>query len=128
MIGAAKAYEMRSARVISRQSDRLHHSLCPRHMEGDFIEARNGLEPRYVLGDHGMICPENWPEVPHSLPTCFHARFVKIVAKKVNPIRGSQVVETIAIKISEHHALDDWRNEPARRCSRTIRLYWNGTR
>src|SRR4029077_7850165 len=50
-------------------------------------------------------CPENWPEFPHSLPTCFHARLVKIVSKKVNAIRASQVVETIAIKISEHHAV-----------------------
>ena len=54
VIGAAELHDVRSARVIPREADRLHHRLGARHVERHLVQARDLAQaPRIV--DHERV-------------------------------------------------------------------------
>ena len=62
VVGATEAHDVRLAGVVARESHGLHHRLGAGHVEGHLVLLRDALQASDVVGDDGVIRPENRPE------------------------------------------------------------------
>ena len=104
MIGATEPHQVRSPRMIACQPNRLHDSFGARHMKRDLIETRELLEHLYVLDDQGMIGAEHRTKLAHPRSAALDRLFVEVVAEEVYAVGTADIVEAIAVEISNGHA------------------------
>ncbi len=104
MIGAAEDDQMRTAGVVSRQADRLHDSLRSGHVEGDFVQPGDRLQPGDVVLDDRMVRAEQRTERPDAIDSGVDAVLVEVVSEKIDAVRSRQVVCGVPVEIFHEHA------------------------
>ena len=105
VVGAAKAHEVLAPRVVARQAHGLHHGFGARHVKRDFVQARDGLEPRDVGQHLGVQLAKHHTECARACRTFVDAGFVELVAKEIHAIRAGEVDEALAVQVFHHHAV-----------------------
>ena len=105
VIGAAKTHQMRSARVIARKPDGLHHGFGSGHVERDLVQTGDLFQHRDVFEDDRMIGAENWAEIAHPRRGVLDRGLVEVIAEQVRSVRATDVVKAVAVEILDPHAI-----------------------
>jgi hypothetical protein len=70
-------------------------------MKRHFVEPRDLLEARHVVGKRRMIGAQHGAEVTHALGAFLQAGLVEVVAEQIDAVGARQIVEGIAIEIGQ---------------------------
>ena len=57
MIGSTETNKMRAPRMVTGEPDSLHHSLCSRHVKGDFIHTTDFTESGCITDYMRVVNP-----------------------------------------------------------------------
>ena len=104
MIRTCEANQMRSARMITGEPHRLHHSFGARHVKRDFVKTGNLAEPANIVRNHRVGRAEHWSQRMGALFCVGDAILVKIVAEDIDAVGAGQVVKDIAIDVGDGDA------------------------
>ena len=113
VIGTAETHQMRASRVIARQPHRLHHRLGARHVKRHLIEAGDLTQALHIRGHHRVKAAEQRPQCAHPRSPFVYAFFIKIDAEYINAIGTGQIIKTVAVEITQHHAAGRLHKSPA---------------
>ena len=101
MVGTAEQHDVRAARMELREPHGLHHGLRPRHVERDFVVAREPFQTLDVVPHDGVERPEHRAERRDEPCTGGDALLVKAITKQVDAVRAGEIVSPVAIEIAQ---------------------------
>ena len=104
VVGAGEADQVGAARVVTGETNRLHHRLGARHVERHLVQARNLAQPSHVVGHAGVIGAEHRTELVRPGAALGHALLVEVVAEHVHAVRAGEVVVVVAVEVGDGHA------------------------
>ena len=103
MVRAAEAHHFVAPGVVARQPHSLHDCLSARHVERQLVHTRDALQPLHVVQHHRVIGTQHRAKCPCCVACLVNAVFVDIVTQQVNAVGAGQVIEDIAIQISDRN-------------------------
>ena len=104
MVGPGEAHDLALAAVVARHTHRLHHRLSARHMERDFLLARNAAQALHVIAYHRVVGAQRGPQAFGHGRAFAYAVFIKVQAKQVDAIRAGHIDMALAVHIGQPHA------------------------
>src|SRR5258708_22779978 len=104
MIRAAKAHQVRSARMIAREAHCLHHGFGAGHMERYFVKPRDFPQTLHIVGNYGMVRPEHRPKIADTVESFRDVPLVEVISKQIDSIRSCEIVKSIAVQVGNRYA------------------------
>jgi hypothetical protein len=76
-------------------------------VEGDFVEAGDRAQPRYIVGDHRMIAAEHRAKLAGALDRARNRALVEVITQQVDAVGSGEVEEAVGVEVGEHTPCDD---------------------
>ena len=103
VVSPGEANHFALARVVARQTHRLHDRLGARHVKRDLVFARDLAQHRHVFLHAGVIRTEHRAQVAHQVHALLHAALVEVGTKQVDAVTAGDIQVPLLIGVGHPH-------------------------